>query len=272
MTIGGSVRDVAFLRQHVDTVVLGDPDDGAAVAVVGAYQGRVMTSTATGNSGLSFGWINYEHIASGKRSPHINVYGGEERFWLGPEGGQFSIFFQPGAAFTLKNWQTPPVIDTAEYELTSRTNTSVSFQHQASIRNYSSTSFQLLIERRIELLDDKAIGDSLRLQGPLPAAVAYRTINRLTNTGPTDWSKDTGLLSIWLLGMYKHGPRTTVVIPYQPGKEEQLGPVVIDDYFGKVPEHRLKVADGVIYFSGDGKYRSKIGLMSAACHADLRQL
>jgi hypothetical protein len=25
--------------------------------------------------------------------PHINVFGGEDRFWLGPEGGQFSIFF-----------------------------------------------------------------------------------------------------------------------------------------------------------------------------------
>ena len=40
-------------------------------------------------------------IASGKTQPHINVYGGEDRFWLGPEGGQFSIFFAKDAKFDL---------------------------------------------------------------------------------------------------------------------------------------------------------------------------
>jgi hypothetical protein len=39
-----------------------------------------------------------------------------------------------------------------------------------------------------------------------------------------------------------------------------MGPVVIDDYFGKVPSERLVIGDGVIFFRGDGKYRSKIGL------------
>ena len=60
--------------------------------------------------------------------------------------------------------------------------------------------------------------------------------------------------------MYKHGPQTTVVIPFRSGDETELGPIVIDDYFGKVPADRLRVGDGVIYFSGDGKLRSKIGL------------
>ena len=27
---------------------------------------------------------------------HVNVFGGEDRFWLGPEGGQYSIFFVKG--------------------------------------------------------------------------------------------------------------------------------------------------------------------------------
>ena len=56
-----------------------------------------MTSTAGGDAGQSFGWINRELIASGKMQPHMNVFGGEDRFWMGPEGGQFSIFFAKGA-------------------------------------------------------------------------------------------------------------------------------------------------------------------------------
>ena len=34
----------------------------------------------------------------GRLEDHIYVFGGEERFWLGPEGGQFAIFFAPGAS------------------------------------------------------------------------------------------------------------------------------------------------------------------------------
>ena len=90
--------DLAFLKCHTETIVLLDRERDARVAVCPALQGRVMTSTATGDGGLSYGWINYEAIASGELKPHINVYGGEDRFWLGPEGGQFSIFFKKGAS------------------------------------------------------------------------------------------------------------------------------------------------------------------------------
>ena len=96
---------------------LGTENGGPRVAVVPAYQGRVMTSTAGGAAQPSYGWINYAHIESGQTTPHINVYGGEERFWLGPEGGQFSIFFPPGGKFELADWQTPTVIDTDSFDV-----------------------------------------------------------------------------------------------------------------------------------------------------------
>lgn len=253
-------RDVAFLKQHVKTIVLGDSSGGPRVAVVPAYQGRVMTSTARGDDGTSYGWINYEHIASGKTVPQINVYGGEERFWLGPEGGQFSIFFKPEAKFEFAQWQTPAVIDTAAFDIVSSSSRKVSFRHQATLKNYSGTTFQFRIQRDVELLSDEAIRQALDLNSESFTAVGYRTINRLKNVGSNDWSKANGLLSIWLLGMYKHGPQTTVVVPFNRGGEAELGPIVNDDYFGKVPSDRLNIADGVIYFSGDGQHRSKIGL------------
>ena len=70
-----------------------------------------MTSTADGDEGTSFGWVNRDLLASQKKNEHINAYGGEDRVWLGPEGGQFGLFFKPGAKFEYADWQTPADID-----------------------------------------------------------------------------------------------------------------------------------------------------------------
>ncbi|MGD9636109.1 MAG: DUF6786 family protein [Pirellulales bacterium] len=253
--------DVKFLQQHVDTVVLGSDAGGPRVAVVPAYQGRVMTSTTGGELQPSFGWINYEHIASKKLTPHINVYGGEERFWLGPEGGQFSIFFPPGAKFELADWQTPAVIDTDTFAVATRSDDAVSFQHAATLKNYSGAEFKVAIERKIELLSQHQIEQALgQPVGGKVKSVGYRSTNLLTNAGENDWHKDSGLLSIWMLGMYKPGARTTVVVPFRAGSEAELGPVVNDAYFGKPPAERLVIGDGVLFFSSDGQFRSKLGL------------
>src|SRR5688500_10189733 len=65
-------EDVAFLQKHTEVVVLSAGAGQAKVAVVPAWQGRVMTSTAQGDAGKSFGWINRDLIASKKIQPHIN--------------------------------------------------------------------------------------------------------------------------------------------------------------------------------------------------------
>ena len=90
--------------------------------------------------------------------------------------------------------------------------------------------------------------------------VAYQSDNVIMNTGQNEWTKETGLLSVWILGMFNPSPETTVVVPFKLGPESELGPIVNDAYFGKVPADRLVVKDGVLFFSGDGKYRSKIGI------------
>lgn len=253
-------QDVEFLKQHVETIVLQSNTGKAQIVVVPGYQGRVMTSTAKGPEGTSFGWINYDYIKAGKVTPHINVPGGEERIWLGPEGGQFSLFFAPGAKFEFDDWQTPPAIDTEPFKILDKSEQHATFGQELKLKNYSGTEFDLKVERKVEVIaaDDaaKSLGQDL---GKLEF-VGYRTTNRLTNTGDKAWSPDTGLLSIWLLGMYKPSPATTVVIPFQPGPENKLGPIVNDAYFGKVPTERLKIEDDVLFFSADGTHRSKIGL------------
>src|SRR6185503_2704940 len=132
--------DQDFLKQyHKDLIVLGD--DNSKLIIAPAYQGRVMTSTADGDKGVSFGWINHDLIASQKPSEHMNAVGGEERFWLGPEGGQFSIYFKKGADFKFDNWYVPKEIDTEPFELVSSTKNEAVFKKQIHLENYSGNKF-----------------------------------------------------------------------------------------------------------------------------------
>lgn len=253
--------DAAFLREHTDAFVLSDEAGRAQIVVVPQYQGRVMTSTTGGAQGLSFGWINRELIASGKTGPHMNAFGGEDRFWLGPEGGQFALYFKKGDPFEFEYWQTPPLIDTEPFELVDRSEGSALFRRDATLANYAGTTFTFRIDRTINLLDGRRAAEILGLPGVLQGDfVAYETMNTLTNAGTSVWTKDTGLMSIWILGMFTPSPETTVVIPIRPGDDATLGPKVNDAYFGKVPADRLRVEEDVLFFKGDGAYRSKIGI------------
>jgi hypothetical protein len=254
--------DLAFLKSHTNVVVLSGADGQAQVAVNPDLQGRVMTSTADGADGLSFGWINRELLASGVNNPHINAFGGEDRFWLGPEGGQFSIFFKKGDPFDLDHWWTPPAVNEGSFDVASQDAGRIHFRKVIRLVNYSGTAFDLEVNRTVSLLGPAEVA---ALGVPLPAGVktvAYASANDITNLGPNAWIKDTGLLSIWILGMFNPSPATTIVIPFKTGPESELGPAVNDAYFGKVPADRLvvKADEGVLFFSGDGKYRSKIGI------------
>lgn len=260
--------DAEFVAKHTKAIVLKSGD--AQVLVVPAYQGRVMTSTTGGDSGPSYGWLNYPVIAKGVRKPeeikgqleeHIYVFGGEERFWLGPEGGQYAIYFAPGSKFEFDVWHTPPLIDTEPFDLVSSSDTEAKFAKSFRLTNYSGTEFSGQIDRTVKLLDQAAAAKTFGIQlGASTKAVCYETDNRLTNKGDQPWTKEKGLLSIWLLGMYKPAPKTTVVIPFKAGDEATLGPKVNDTYFGKVPPDYLAVKDDVLFLRADGTRRSKIGI------------
>jgi len=256
--------DVALLEKHGGVIVLSDVAGQAQVAVVPAYQGRVMTSTAGGPGGMSFGWINEDLLLSVKTLQHINPYGGEDRFWMGPEGGQFSIFFAKGVPFGLAYWFTPAVLDTKPFDIVSTSRTSAVFHQAFQLANYSGTKFDVDVRREIRLLGADEAWNRLGLTPKLGVKlVAFESINKITNAGKEPWQKDTGLLSIWILGMFNPSPATTVVIPLKGEKESDLSPAappVKDDYFGKVPPERLVIKGDTAFFSADGKYRSKIGV------------
>lgn len=257
--MGSYGYDKAFLeRNDIELIELKSDDNLARVIIVPSYQGRVMTSTAGGETGKSFGWINYKFIESKEHSPQFNVYGGEERFWIGPEGGPYSIYFKRGTEQVYENWIVPPVIDTEEYDIESINEKSAKFTKQTKLVNASGTEFQVAIERTVTLLSKADVEGTFNIAIPEGLQiVAYQTDNVLTNTGDEAWTKDRGLLSIWLLSMFNPSPETTVFIPYNM---DAKGVVVNDEYFGRVPSERLIVDSNAIYFKIDGKYRSKIGI------------
>src|SRR6476620_9601498 len=60
--------DAAFLKQHTHNVLeLASSDGISKVLLSGDYQGRVMTSSAAGDTGRSFGWMNYDLIAAAEK-------------------------------------------------------------------------------------------------------------------------------------------------------------------------------------------------------------
>ncbi len=247
-----------FLKSHIPVIEL--MRNRSAVLIVPGWQGRVMTSTSEGDNGFSFGWINRDLISSGKTLPHINPFGGEERLWLGPEGGQFSVYFEKGKSFVYDNWQVPAFLDTMPFKIVSSTDTSASFTAETTLVNYSGTEFRLKIEREVALPGEKEIMYETGIDVRGLSYVAYRSVNTLINTGDNRWTKETGLLSIWMLGMFIPSPSVVIAIPFKPGDDNLLGPRVNDNYFGKIGPDRLKITGTHIFFRADGKSRGKIGI------------
>lgn len=252
-------HDLDYLAEkNVGFVELVSADGQARVLLVPAFQGRVMTSTAGGLKGASCGWINYKAIADGFANSRFNPFGGEERFWIGPEGGPFSWYFKPGAEQVYANWDVPAFIDSEAFEVESSSESEAVFTKETVLKNASGVEFNIGVRRVVKLLERSETEKVLGIELPTGVRpVAYSTANTIKNLGAMSWTKETGMPSVWLLGMYPPTPSTVVFIPYN---QEFEGKVVKDDYFGKVPADRLVVKDGFVYFKIDGKFRAKIGL------------
>ena len=251
--------DRDFLAERgIRTVELTSADGMGRVLMVPAWQGRVLTSTSGGRTAPGYGWINHGFIASGEFNPQFNSFGGEERFWIGPEGGPFSWFFKPGEVQDYAHWKVPSIIDSDPFTVDSVSDTSVSYSARASLENASGRRFEIGFRRAVSLLSREETEALLGVRlGAGVRAVVYRTDNTLVNEGAEAWTRETGMPSVWLLGCFNPSPTTTVFIPYNKGC---AGRIVKDDYFGVMPPGRLVVDDGMVYFKIDGALRAKIGL------------
>lgn len=258
--------DLAFLARHTNVLELVN-EQGGRVAICPEYQGRVMTSSCRGGPSRSFGWINRDFIEAGEPSDVFNNYGGEDRFWLAPEGGPFSLWFAKGEAQEFANWRTPPAMNDGTFRVTSGSRDPFYRMTRAMrLTNASGTELAIDVERTVRLAGHREItawfGDDVAAIIDTHADVrmiGFTTENTITNRGPA-LDKETGLVSIWSLGMFRPSDETFVVVPYRAGDEAELGPVVNSDYFGEIPADRLKVLPAAIVFRADGKHRGKLGV------------
>ncbi|HVU90412.1 MAG TPA: DUF6786 family protein [Pirellulales bacterium] len=258
-----------FLKEHTAIVEL-EGKDQQRVLLCPEYQGRVMTSSLAGSEGASLGWINYDFIKSGKQDAAFNNYGGEDRFWLGPEGGQYALWFKLEEKQLVKNWFTPPELNTGAFRVVAHDKSSCRMTRRVRVTNASELTFDLEVQRDARLLDarqfeelfGKPAADALGAHGANPALplVGFETVNTATNVGPIAWDMTQGMVSIWTLGQFAAGERTVIIVPYKQGNEQELGPAVESGYFGPVPSERLKVIPTAILFRADGKFRAKLGV------------
>ena len=251
--------DLQFLRKHDSVIILKNETGNDQVIVSAKYQGKVFTSTAAGDAGRSFGWINYKAFDA-PVDPHMNAYGGENRLWLGPEGGPFSLFFSKDAAMKFENWETPASIDTEPWTVRAKANNTVHLQKQMVLKNYAGFELQLNVDRTIAMLDRASIEKlvELSLTGDVKS-VGYKTINTITNTGPQAWNEKSGMPCIWILDMFRPSEATTIIIPYKDGVVTNKK-IATTNYFGEIPSDRIKYRNGVLFFKADGKKRGKLGL------------
>lgn len=252
-------EELKFLQDHGPVIELESAEHGF-VALSAKYQGRVMTSAVARDAG-SIGYVNRKFIAEGKTGTPFDNYGGEDRFWLGPEGGQFALYFAKGKSFELANWQVPASMQEGDWAVTDKSTSSVAFTRTLRVTNHAGTTFDLDVKRTVRVLTNQEVLSRITGVTTLGAVkwVGFETVNQITNTGKKPWTKNEGLLSVWILSQFNPSDDSIVVVPF--AKDVQ-GPIVNDRYFGVVPSERLHVyADqGFLTFRCDGKLRSKIGL------------
>ena len=250
--------DKKFLLQQ-DSSLIELSYENSSVLVSARYQGKVFTSTSDMDKGRSFGWINYKAF-SAPIDRHMNAYGGENRLWLGPEGGRYSLFFKKGDTMLFNNWRTPAAFDTEPWNISKKDKQSVTLNKNMKLVNYTGSVLSLEIERTIRMEEKEEIEElfSIELLDSVEF-VGYATINILRNTGKFAWNDSTGMPCIWILDMFNPSPQTTIVIPYKPATERDT--VATTNYFGEPGSDRLRFDSSIVYFKADGRKRGKIGIL-----------
>lgn len=254
-TMGSLKYDLDFLKEHDDNLIVLS-QDSSRVIVSAKYQAKVFTSSAQAEKGLSFGWINYKAF-DGPEDAHMNAYGGENRFWLGPEGNKFSLYFPPKSEMVFENWKTPSAFDTEGWDIKSKSDTQVNMTKEMSLQNYQGTQLDIRVNRSVKIFGKSQMASLLNVNLDAIKSVGYEANNSIENTGDNNWTEDTGAPCIWMLDMFNPSSQTTIVIPYN---EDAPGKVVTTDYFGQIPPDRVTHKEGTLFFKADGKSRGKLGL------------
>jgi hypothetical protein len=248
------------------TITLQDRQGDGCILIAPDLSARIMAVSMDGPTGENFGFVKPESIENRGKDPQFNAYGGALRWWAGPEGGQYGVAFPPGTKkFDLDSWYISEEYNGKPFAVAypqQRTGTSALMGAEFKIENASGTKFHIGVECRLSIIDDPLEGarrSSARREDL--KHLGYLSELTFENLSDEPLQKDTGLLSIWMLGMYAAGPRTFVVAPFE---RSGSGRIVTDTYFSDdgIDGNRLITKDkaGYLLFRADARERSKIGL------------
>ncbi len=257
----GYDEDRAFLREH--TTVHELRSGTGAVLVCPELQGRVMTS-ATRLDGPGLGFVNRPVVAHPDPDAAFVNFGGVERFWLGPEGGPWALFFDADAPQDREHWRTPEDLQHGGFAVVARDDRRVAMERELSVTNALGTRFDARVRRIVEAPPRAAVaaalGDERALLLPW---TAWRSTTTVTNVGAEPWTEDGGLVCTWMLGTYRAGERTWAILPFRPYPAEgyEDAPPVLADYFGQVPPDRFRIGPDFAVLKADAGAVGKAGVL-----------
>lgn len=249
---GSFGKDLSFLNQHIETIVLKDGDK--QIIVSSEFQGRVLSSTSKGVEGDSYGWFDKHVLASTSAKQTISKVGGASRIWFGPDQGENNVF----AEFDQDTQEVVRVIpidlDNLPFLVLEKSETSVTLGNTMHVKNLKGFDFYIDVNRKIELFRTKEIESNLKVSlNDTIDFVAYSAETSMTNIGDDSWTKDQGLISLWELGCMQPTPKTTVIIPLKGNVVEA------NNYFTPLDDTRIKIKDNVLFYRADANYFNKIG-------------
>lgn len=248
-------KDLEFLSKTIQPIILKD-SEARQIIVSAEFQGKIMTSTSNGLGGASYGWFNKGIIASDTVFKNRSKVGSAGRIWFGPDQGPNTIFFKINKATNQVEHAAPKDLDTLPFKVFEQTKSSVILGNTLHLENLKGFHFYIDVKREIEILSKENIEHSLNLNiGKNIRFVGFKSITSMKNIGELNWSKNTGLLSLWDLGCFYPTPKTTVVIPLKGNKQKATV------YFTPLDSTRVKIKKNTLFYKADANYLNKIGTL-----------
>jgi len=245
-----------------EAIILEAQGSPAGVLISPGLVGRVMCSAFDRNAGPANAWVNKSAVQKGKVDPVFNNFGGEERFWLAPEGGPFGLQFGKKES-KFENYCVQPGMSSLEYRASALDKKSVLMEADMTLENYSGTRFNLHVERRISLLESCPYAQASA--GAIELA-AFESCNTVQNIGPKSWTREGGTIAMWCLGQFLEHPHLSVIVPVRPSRDAISLPPTVDEYFkdfcinGEFPSNRRTNFDSFVLLKADARVRGKVGV------------
>lgn len=247
--------DLDFLSQKIDPIILKDTE-ARQIIVSAEFQGKIMTSTSKGLEGASYGWFNKGIISSDTVFSNRSKVGSAGRIWFGPDQGPNTIFYKINKRTKAIEHGAPKDLDTLPFKVFKQTKTSVVLGNKLHLQNLKDFHFYIDVKRHIDILSKEYIKNNLKVSlDDNVDFVGFKSETSMRNIGDKDWSKNTGLLSLWDLGCFYPTPNTTVIIPL---KGENKKATI---YFTSIDSTRIKIKDNTLFYKADANYLNKIGTL-----------